>query len=232
MLISNIPSPNFEGAFRIKPNEIKAKNEIPTLFTQGKQVFNDILEKGDQVIVIRNNYDKRIGKYIEENNVSGIEYFPQINTKSGLDSEKPEDLIKLIHDKATKVITDIKEICTTAAQQKSPRKKSKTPKAQKEVEKISNALRLNIEAPQINSTAEATRIRDEQKKRTIEVIMQNKGNSYVYVKPDSPCEDSIRCIIDGKGNIMKSFETLDEIFSFQKRFKQLKQQKINILTDK
>ena len=62
--------------------------------------------------------------------------------------------------------------------------------------------------------------------------MKNKGNTYVYVRPDSLCEDSVRCIIDGKGNIMKSFETPDEIHKFIKKFKKLKDEKVNLLQDK
>ena len=89
MLTNNqYSSTNFTGAFRFKPNEIKAKLEVPELFTQGRQVFADIIEKGDQVIIVRDNYDKRIGKYIQENNITGVEYMPTINTKGGFDSER------------------------------------------------------------------------------------------------------------------------------------------------
>ena len=59
--------------------------------------------------------------------------------------------------------------------------------------------------------------------------MKNKGNSYVYVRPDSLYEDAIRCIIDGKGQIMKSFEPPDEMHTFIKQFKKLKAEKVNIL---
>lgn len=226
MQISFTNTQNFEGAYRIKPQEIKAKAEIPALFTQGRQIFHDILEKGDEVIVLRNQYDRRVGKYIKENNLTGIEYYPTINTKSGLDDEKPELLIALIKDKATKVITDIKEICSISAKQK---KAPKPPKSVKALEKIANTLRLNIERPKVLSTPEVTRIRDKEKQRTIEVIMQNKGNSYVYLIPDSPYGDYVRCIIDNKGNVMKRFETPDEIRAFNQKFHKLKQQKVNIL---
>ena len=60
--------------------------------------------------------------------------------------------------------------------------------------------------------------------------MQNKGNSYVYVRPDIPYMDSIRCILDGKGSIMKRFETPNEMLNFNKRFRKLKEEKVNILT--
>lgn len=229
MQVSNQSNINFNGAFRIKPTEIKAKADIPELFTQGRQVFHDILEKGDQVIVLRDKYDKRVGKYIQENNISGIEYYPEINTKCGLDDEQPEGLLALINSKTKVIKEDIKEILTAITQQKRTPKAPKTPKAYKEAEKIANALRLNIEAPQISTNKSLTKIRDEHKKRTIEVIMPNKGTIYAHVIPDSMCESSIKCIIDGKGKIVKSFETPNEIHKFNVLFSKLKKENVNII---
>lgn len=232
MQVSNQSNINFNGAFRIKPSEIKAKADIPELFTQGRQVFHDIIEKGDQVIVLRDKYDKRVGKYIQENNLSGIEYYPEINTKCGLDDEQPEGLLALINNKTKVIKDDIKEILTAITQQKrTPKapKTPKTPKAYKEVEKIANALRLNIEAPKISTSKSFTRIRDEHKKRTLEVIMPNKGTIYVHVVSDSMCESTTKCIIDGKGKIVKSFETPNEIHKFNVLFSKLKKENVNII---
>lgn len=229
MQVSNQSNINFSGAFRIKPSEIKAKADIPELFTQGRQVFHDILEKGDQVIVLRDKYDKRVGKYIQENNISGIEYYPEINTKCGLDDEQLEGLLALINSKTKVIKDDIKEILTAITQQKRTPKAPKTPKAHKEAEKIANTLRLNIEAPQITSNKSFTKIRDEHKKRTIEVIMPNKGTIYAHVIPDSMCESSTKCILDGKGKIVKSFETPNEIHKFNVLFSKLKKENVNII---
>lgn len=229
MQVSNQSNINFNGAFRIKPSEIKAKADIPELFTQGRQVFHDILEKGDQVIVLRDKYDKRVGKYIQENNLSGIEYYPEINTKCGLDDEQPEGLLALINSKTKVIKEDIKEILTAITQQKRTPKAPKTPKAYKEAEKIANTLRLNIEAPQITSNKSFTKIRDEHKKRTIEVIMPNKDTIYAHVIPDSMCESSTKCILDGKGKIVKSFETPNEIHKFNVLFRKLKKENVNII---
>ena len=41
---NNTSSLRFSGAFRFKPNEINAKADVPKLFTQGRQVFHNILE--------------------------------------------------------------------------------------------------------------------------------------------------------------------------------------------
>ena len=226
---NNTSNTNFSGAFRIERHYTKAKAEIPAMFTQGRQIFRDIKQKGDMVVVLRDNYDKKVGQYIQENYPIEIEYYPEINTKSGLDDEKPEELKKLIKDKSTTVKKGLKNILAAIAEQKII-KKPKKYRAAKEVEKIANALRLNIENPQISSNKSLTRIRDEQKKRTIEIIATNPATSYVYVKPDSLDSDSIKCIINGKGQIVKTFETPKDISKFSKMFNTLKERNVNILT--
>ena len=92
-ITNNQSNLNFSGSFRIPRGNLKAQHEIPQLFTQGRQIFYDIKEDGDMFIVLRDNYDRRVAKYIKENNVSGLEYYLEINTKSGLDDQKPAGLI-------------------------------------------------------------------------------------------------------------------------------------------
>ena len=73
-ITNNQSNLNFSGSFRIPSGKLKAQHEIPQLFTQGRQIFYDIKEDGDMFIVLRDNYDRRVAKYIKENNVSGLEY--------------------------------------------------------------------------------------------------------------------------------------------------------------
>ena len=225
---NNISNTNFMGAFRIQPQNVKANAEIPAMFTQGYQVFRNIKEKGDMVVVLRDNYDKRVGNYIQKNNLTNLEYYPKINTKSGLDDEKPEGLIELIKDKAVVVKTELEDIISTISEQKGI-KRPKKYRAEKEVKKISDALRLNIENPIIESNKSFTKIRDNQKGRTIEVIATNPATSYVYVKPDSLNEDSTKCIINTKGQIIKTFTNPKDISKFMKMFREMKNEGINIL---
>lgn len=228
ILNKNISNTNFSGTFRIKPQDVKAKAEIPTMFTQGKQVFHNIVEKGDEVIVLRDNYDKRVGKYIQDNNLKDIEYYPKINTKCGLDDEQPEGLVQLIKNKTAVVMTELEDLLTTIRGQKWI-KKPKKHKITKEIQKIANALRLNIENPEISTNKNVTRIRDNMKARTIEVVAPNPSISYVYVKPDSLNEDSIKCIINAKGDIVKMFETPKDISKFMRMFREIKKSEVNIL---
>ncbi len=233
-VLNNQSNINFNGAFRISPSEIKAKAEIPQLFPQRKQVFNDILEKGDEFIVLKDsrNYDNRVLEYAKENNVSNLEYYPDINTKSGLDAEQPEGLLALLKDKVKVVKGDFEEIANAIIERKRPPRKVKPSKVSKEVVKISNALRLNIENPKIDSNKSFTRIRDEHKMRTIEVIAPNSATSYVRVTPDSLNEESVKCILNGKGQVVKTFETPNEIHKFNLMFAKLKKENVNTLVNK
>lgn len=227
MQISNsINNTNFTGTFRIKPQELKAQKEIPELFTQGRQIFHDILEKGDEVIVLRDKYDKRVGKYIQENNIKELEYYPTINTKSGLDNEEPEKLIALMKEKAVEIKTGLADIYARISKQKIEKKPRS---ANKMLQNISKSLRLNIENPIVKTTKQSTIIRDVEKQRTIEIIAPNNATSYVYVKPDSLNEDSIKCILDGKGQITKTFTTPKEISKFMRLFRDLKSKEVNTL---
>lgn len=228
---------NFTGSFRIKPLEARAQREIPELFTQGRQIFSNIIEKGDMFIVIRDNYDKRIGNYLKEKHIRGFEYYPEINTMCGLDTEKPEKLIELLKNKTYKIVTDIEETFAAIAKQKKANRKPKpsefpeAPKASDEAKKIANTLRLNIENPKIQNSKKSTIVRDEEKKRTIEFVSTNRGATYVYVKPDSLNESCTRCILDGKGNIVKRFETPNEMRKFLKQFSELKKKDSNIFAN-
>lgn len=232
MQISNNQSNiNFNGAFRFKPNEINAKADVPNLFTQGRQVFYNILEDGDEVIVVRKNYDKRVANYLKDNNIRGVEYYPEIDTKCGLDDEIPEGLLKLIKSKSVVVIKDLEKIISSImSRTTAPRQK--VPSIDKELNKIANALRLNIENPKVVSNKSFTRIRDDHKMRTIEVIAPNSATSYVHVIPDSLNEQSVKCILNGKGQIVKTFDTPNEIHKFNLLFNKLKKENVNILVNK
>lgn len=230
-ILNNQSNINFNGAFRFKPNEINAKADVPKLFTQGRQVFHNILEDGDEVIVARKNYDKRVANYLKDNNIRGVEYYPEIDTKCGLDDEIPEGLLKLIKSKSVVVIENLEEIVSSIASRANvPRRK--VPKIDKELNKIANALRLNIENPKVVSNKSFTRIRDEHKMRTIEVIAPNSATSYVHVIPDSLNEQSVKCILNGKGQIVKTFDTPNEIHKFNLLFNKLKKENVNILVNK
>ena len=216
---NNTQNNTFTGAFRFKPSEIKAKLEVPNLFTQGRQIGTDIIEKGDQVIIVRDNYDKRIGNYIQENGVKGVEYYPTINTRLGLDFERPEEIITLLKDKSTRMITNFEEMFEVISKQKRGKKTIKgqnIPKAlsvEKEFERVTKALRLNIQNPEIRIKGQHMRIYDKDRRRTLDIVAHS-GTYYTYLRYDNMSAESIMRTINGKGETIKNFEKPDEIHKF------------------
>ena len=85
-------------------------------------------------IVVRDNYDKRIGNYLSENHVNGVKYYPTINTKSGLDDEKPEGLLELLKDKSIEVKTELDDIFEAISKQKRAPRTAKLRTVQNELE--------------------------------------------------------------------------------------------------
>ena len=226
ILNNNTQNNTFTGAFRFKPSEIKAKLEVPNLFTQGRQIGTDIIEKGDQVIIVRDNYDKRIGNYIQENGVKGVEYYPTINTRLGLDFERPEEIITLLKDKSTRMITNFEEMFEVISKQKRGKKTIKgqnIPKAlsvEKEFERVTKALRLNIQNPEITIKGQHMRIYDKNRRRTLDIVAHS-GTYYTYLRYDNMSAESIMRTINGKGETIKNFEKPDEIHKFLAELRRL-----------
>ncbi len=232
MLVSNnTPQVSYTGTFRFPTNEKKAQSEILGMIKNGKQVFHNVLEQGDFVLVTRSASDIKTANYVKSNKINGVEYYPNINTKSGLDEEEPQKLINLIKSQADTIIKNMDEVIEKATKLM-PKKYPKDYKVKREIATITDALRLNVENPEINYYPSHTHVRDYMKKRTIEIITPQKGTNYVYLKPDSLNEPSTRCIIDGKGNILKTYNTPTEIVKFAKTFKNLKKSEKNVLTIK
>ena len=96
MEINKITNQNFKGAFILKPRTQQIRESIPNIIKKGRQIFHDIQNKGDVVLVTRDNYDRKVVNYIEQEGIDFI-YYPQISTMSGLDDQEPLKLKKMLH---------------------------------------------------------------------------------------------------------------------------------------
>ena len=96
MNIQRTSNQNFCGGFRLRNVSDEVKTKIPELINKrGKQVFNNFENTNDVFVVVRDKYDRIVAKFIKDNGIS-LEYYPQISTKSGLDTECPELLSELL----------------------------------------------------------------------------------------------------------------------------------------
>ena len=98
--------PNFKGTFVLNPQNVQVRKVIPDIIKKGRQIFYDIKNEGDVVIVTKDKYDKRVRDFIEEKNLE-FSYYPEISTRSGLDDEIPSGLKTLINIKNNCVIKDL-----------------------------------------------------------------------------------------------------------------------------
>ena len=57
---------SFKGAFVLKPQNAQVKEAVPNIIKKGKQIFYNIKNEGDVVIVTKDKYDKRVRDFIEE----------------------------------------------------------------------------------------------------------------------------------------------------------------------
>ena len=110
MLTNNNLSPSFQGGFRFRQMPAEALEKLPQISNRGKQIFKDFENKGDVFIVTRKGLDKKVADFIAEHKLK-FEYYKDINTKCGLDDQKPELLtafLATIKEKPTKQLVKLK----------------------------------------------------------------------------------------------------------------------------
>ena len=217
MNINNTSNTNFKGTFILNPQNLKTKEAIPNIVKQGRQLFYNIKHPGDVVLVTKDKYDRRVSDFIGSKKLT-FEYYPEISTKSGLDSQKPFGLTKLLclHDSC--VVKNLKLLKRFLS--------GNPPHLNKQSEYLSDTLktlRLNINNHKIEVNNKGIfTIRDDAQKRTIKSTGFKDGMTYVYIRPDAPWGDSKRFLVGQNGKkIVKEYQTPREIMEFDRAFKKI-----------
>ena len=208
---------NFKGTFIINTQNQAVKKAIPDIVKKGRQIFYNIKNDGDIVIVTQDKYDKRVNDFINTNKVK-FEYYPEISTKSGLDDQVPSKLKKLLGIKNYCVITDHKMLDKFFASGN-----IHLSKQSEFLQEALNTLRLNIEKLKIEINNKGTFvIRDEAKQRRIKSSGFRGGTAYIAVIPDSYTQETKRFLVGKNGKeVIKEYNTPKEIFSFNKIFNKI-----------
>ena len=217
MEINNITNTNFTGTFILKPQTKQVKEAIPNIIKKGRQIFYNIKEEGDVVIVTKDKYDKRVRDFITSENLK-FTYYPEISTQSGLDDQMPEVLKKLIKLKNNCTTTSLKILNKYLVDNK-----NHLSRQSEYLYETLNTLRLNVENPKITINDKGIFvIRDEAKQRTIESTGFQSGMAYAYILPDSINQEIKRFLIGGNGKqIIKEYNTPNDIKTFNKMFKKI-----------
>ena len=216
MQINNINNtPKFTGAFVFKPGNSKTKESISNIIQKGRQIFYNIKEEGDVVLVTKDKYDKRVRDFINSEKI-GFTYYPEISTKSGLDDEIPEGLKRLIKIKNNCVIKS-----PTVLDRFLSEGNVHLSRQSEYLKEAMNTLRLNISGAKIEIDNNGLFIiKDKVKQRTIKTTGFQNGISYIYILPDSTAHESKRILLGKNGkDIIKEYNTPKEIKDFFKAFK-------------
>lgn len=93
MQIQNINNTNFRGGFWIH-NAGPVRAELDTFVHRGKQIFDNFQKEGDVFVLTRDELNKRLYKVLKDR--VKFEFYPEMNTKLGLDCEEPQSLAKIL----------------------------------------------------------------------------------------------------------------------------------------
>ena len=218
MNINNINETNFKGGFRLTGVSSELKNEIPKIIKKHRQIFYDVKTPNDVFITVRDNIDLTVANIIRKNRLN-FEYYKTINTKSGLDDEKPEKLVALLRKTKEAPITTMTQLNKHIAD-----RKIAGTLEQKSPEYVATVLKT-LQIKNKNDIKETRGVRivtDSEFNRKIYISRPSKLNiHYVKIVPDSLDLLVKRYAIDGDGNILARYQTPDGIKIFNTRFNQL-----------
>ena len=95
MQINNLSSTNFQGGFRLQNLSPEVQAKVPNIVNKHRQIFNNFERQGDIFLSVRDGADFKVANFIKKHKIA-FEYYPNINTKSKLDNERPWELTNLI----------------------------------------------------------------------------------------------------------------------------------------
>ena len=97
---------NFKGSFLIKqPTQALIKDDLVQILGKKRhQVINNINERGDVLYVVRDSLDKGIADVLIKTKNAKFKYYPDVNTKSGFDDQKPKEAKNILRAASKKII--------------------------------------------------------------------------------------------------------------------------------
>lgn len=214
MQIQNNYSVNFNGGFRLKGLTPELKELTVTSIPKHRQIFENFEKQNDMFILCRDISDYGVNKFARANNIE-LEYYPQINTKSGFDSEEPDILSKKL--KRLMPVVSKTQINKIIAEKIRMHKVKKF--ADYSINNILSALCMEVEGKEISMVKGAHVIKDKEFARKVIISpLSNAKVHYVSVIPDSANEEIKRYAFDTRGNIVSTYQTPDGIKTFNKAF--------------
>lgn len=207
---------NFNGGFRFRNMPLETKNKLPDLSKKGKQIFYDFENKGDVFLVVKDEINYKVANFIKENKLE-FEFYPQINTKCGLDNEKPEGLQALLNKSEIKPLNTKTQLAKNITKQKLLNKVTINSPIY-----VPNILKGLLVDSNLNIKLKngVTILDNKEFERKIYISRPLKADRYlVLIEPYSSAKPSERLLVNENGKILKKYSSPDEIHKFYTDFK-------------
>ena len=210
MQVNNITNTTFNGAFRLQGLTPELKENARSVLKNKRQIFDNIGSTNDMVIVTRDAADALVHKFVKYNNIQ-FQYYPKINTKCGLDDEKPRELLELMKNSSF--------VTTNSQVKKIIGSKKRVTKLQSICDSYKNNILKTLCIDSDNTITlmkkGALIIQDKEHARKVIISPPSKYKiHYVSVVPDSKNVEIKRYAIDSDGNILSTFNTPEGIKNF------------------
>lgn len=205
---------SFKGAFLIKAIPDKIKPQLTELFPKHRQIFDNFQNNGDVFLVVKNSKDLLAANFIKENKFQ-FKYYPELNTKSGFDSEKPQAVSDIINSTKPKVITSIKEMFEFLK----PINKSLKTVQSDNISQILTSVGLDAEDVKIKGFKGYKLVTDKEGKVVARISPSGKfGMKFVFIEPKNAEASPLRYAVDNNGNIVAQYSSFKGIKQFRDNF--------------
>lgn len=218
MQIRNHSNNTFSGGFRFSDMPANSIEKLPELAKKGKQIFYDFEKKGDVFVVLRDKLDNRMKNFISSEDLK-FEYYPTINCKSGLDSEKP-DLLSALIKKVEKPISTMKDLTKILSEKNRVKQTFSEEKQPDYLKNILSALFMDTSLVINKTTKNGVKIiEDKEFARKILISPPSKHDiHFVLVQPESISKESSRYAISSDGKILARYSSTEGLETFRKNF--------------
>ena len=218
MHINNVSSTNFQGGFRFRNMPIKAQEALPGVVKKGKQIFYNFENPETIFLIVRDELNGKVFNFAKTYKLK-FDYYSGIDTKCGLDTQKPESLTALIKDKSFDHIENAKKYCKKHHRLK---QKEYEDKNLGFVRNILKTLFIDIDNPIITDKYGEKIIDDIDGKRRIYISPMNRdGIRYVLVDSTGAEFFRYRYAMKSSGKIVKKYTSIDDIKPFKETFNSL-----------
>lgn len=217
---------NFTGGFLLhKPTKRMWEKVYTEIVPKNKRVIiNDLYEDGNVFFATKSIHDSNILKYLLTKRTLNLTYYPNISTKTRLDSYFPDEAVKTLDNELA--ISDKKEIRKHIKKEiinsaDSLRALKYRWKENDYIAQTYKALKITPENYKAKTKNHITTLYDQNGNIAARVSPNTQqGTNYAYIYPSLLSDKFKMVVIDYNGEIIGSSSNIDLLAKFRKKFHQ------------